>query len=201
MGKRTGGAQTHRRHAGRLGLALALMVSAAIVLPNGADAGTTGTVTATVPVLVRSITVSTGAFDLGSCTLAGQPTSGLAFPSGHCTSPFVQVTAGQTAEHVLIQTTRAWPADDTGPNDRTHPQWAPLGGTSPPATAVDQFVLSDVTAKENVGLSPVADLNFGANGAAVAGAARRERFVLIGPQASTDNSPTFTFQITWTASP
>jgi hypothetical protein len=154
-------------------------------------------VTATIPVLIKSVTISTRTLAFGRCSGGYSTGAGLGFPNGTCTTERVTVTNGSAPSTILVSGANATPSDGGK-------AWALCDGPGAPpcmlnAPGTDQFTEQDLAI--DLGLTPACDLNFASTpcGAAAPGQAKAESLRLYGPRSSTDQSTTFTTQITWTA--
>lgn len=190
----------------RLAATTALIASAALaVLPiEPARAAQSATATATINVLIRSVTLSTSNLTYGGCTGGSSTGSSLGFPNGICTTGTVVVTNGSAPATISVTAANAVPSDGGK-------AWAPCGGSGTPRCAVglrspgtDQYLeeLGNGSGTVVLGTSPFCDPDFSSHGpcrAANPGQAANEVLQLVGPQSSTDNSATFTTSITWTA--
>jgi hypothetical protein len=197
---------TGRRRAPQLMLAcaaiVALGVSGGVTRParaaSQAKAASAATATATISVLFKSVTISTTQLAYAHC--GGGYSSGgrLGFPNGHCTTGSVVVTNGAAPSTILVAGTNATPSDGGR-------AWLLCGGLGAPACTVtspgmDQF--SEQDSGVALGLEGTCDQGFAASpcGSANPRQASTESLELYGPKSSTDQSQTFTTEITWTAS-
>jgi hypothetical protein len=169
------------------------------------------TLTESVNVGVRALTVSPDS--VGICS----PQQPLTLPNGTCADPVVTVTNGPVAGHIDVNGADAVPADQgnnwvlcgvdvgcTGPPfDPTNPKSSPLPGA-------DQYLESARQPFNGsyyvgpLGHSPSCDTSWNPptfSCAASAGQSANEFLAVIGPTTSSDQSPTFTTSVTWTAAP
>jgi hypothetical protein len=203
----------------RTRLAIAGAVVAAAFLAAGAAlaAAPSGSLTETIDVGVRSLTVSPPAVSICS------PASPLTSPNGDCpSSDFIAVTNGPVGGHIDVNGTDAVPSDGgthwtlcsyyvdcAGPGFGS----GHLPGSDQYATGAyqtyDQFGDAVGPFLEN---SPECDTSWsGLAGARVSGLGvcvpvsanqtASEYLYVRGPSSSTDQSPTFTTSVTWTAVP
>lgn len=205
-----------RSRGGRWLGAIMLVGTLTAVLTAGSSlaASPTGAVTETINVGVRSLTVSPNAVSM--CSSA----SPLTFPNGSCSSPPITITEGPAGGHVEVNGANAAPSDQAGNAwSLCWPAGAPPASISscsaqpqlqPAQDQYDEYTAQlDATGKIlAVGPwltnAPACDGAFdGAAGgcAATPGQAANEVVGLTGPSASTDQSPTFTTSVTWTAAP
>lgn len=203
-----------RRSRGRR---LIVSVCAGLALA-GATAGvalgsSSGTVSDTINVAVRSLTVSPTSVSM--CT----PSSPLTFPNGQCSSPNITVANGQAGgDHIQVQGTNAVPSDVVD-HGQSPPDWALCFGAGCGTSGHpggDQYsqqtettsILQTLNQTFGVALSttPTCDFGFGGdqtneNCLGAAGESVGETLLLTGPTSSTDQSPTFSSAVTWTAAP
>jgi hypothetical protein len=180
---------------------IAAGVAAAALLggasPAARSASSAG-VTATIPVVIKSVTISTRTLAFGRCSGGYSTGAGLGFPNGTCTTGQVTVTNGAAPSTILVSGANATPSDGGK-------AWALCDGPGTPsctltAPGTDQYTEQDLAV--DLGLTGACDLNFASTpcGHAAPGQAKAESLRLYGPRSSTDQSTTFTTQITWTAS-
>jgi hypothetical protein len=167
-------------------------------------------VSATIPVAVRSLTVSPTSVTFGTCLVGTLSSTGLAFPNGLCTAP---TAASDTVSNINVSNTGA-PASvlvevtnvvTGGVN------WSPVSSTP----GQDQFEMDNGAATTPFALTPVCDGYFTANMAsgtnsAVSGstcpvevsssASSLETLRLTGPSATTTQGTSFSTTVTWLAS-
>jgi hypothetical protein len=186
----------------------ALTVAAgALVIDNTAGAATpSGTVTETINVGVRSLTISPTSVTM--CT----PQSPLTFPNGFCQSPNITITNGAAGGHVEVNGASALPNDGSGNG------WALCGGTGLTCSngvapnvvpGADQY--EEGTGNTGGGLSgpdltstPACDTSFDSGGTgcvSTPGQVSTEFVGITGPSSSSDQSPMFSTTVSWTAAP
>jgi hypothetical protein len=199
------GKLTGRRRPRSPRLLVLVAVGVGVVLPVSthaprARAANVATATATVSIVFKSVTISTNQLTYTRCTGGDSTGTRLGFPNGRCTSGPVTVTNGAAPSTIVVSGTDAAPSD-------AGKSWTLCGGAGAPACTgkgvfpgVDQFFETDANVK--LGPAGSCDVWFAVNpcGSATPGQATTESLLLLGPEASTDQSPTFTTQITWTAS-
>jgi hypothetical protein len=185
----------------RLALAGLAALAVAAVPVGSALAATSGSVSETITVAVRSVTVSPSSASL--CSSA----SPLTFPNGRCQTSNITITNGSAAGHIDVNGADAIPADSG-----TH--WTLCAGTVAPTCSgggnagQDQyrentFNNSNTSIRPDLTNTPQCDTSFapGSACAAAAGQSTKEFIAMTGPSASTDTSSTFTSSVTWTAVP
>lgn len=195
---------TGRRRRPPLVLLLAALgaFGASAAATHGAQAATApsdaATATATISVLFKSVTISTTQLAYAHCSGGYSSSASLGFPNGHCTTGPVLVTNGAAPSTILVAGSDAVPSD--GGRD-----WLLCGGAGAIGCTVatpgaDQF--SEQDAGLALGPKGSCDPRFSTSpcGSANPRQAETESFELYGPTSSTDQSATFTTQITWTAS-
>ena len=197
----------------RLLASLAMVMVAALAAPALA-ASPSATVSATITIGIRSLSVSPSSVTLCS------PTGPLTSPNGFCESPFITITNGPMAGHIDVAGANAAPSDQSG-NDWalcapyagsitcTGPPFA--GGNTLPLPGADQYSESAGQIAPNGGAYgvtlttfPVCDASWNPPTFSCAVSARQaanEYLAIQGPATSTDQSPTFTSSVTWTAIP
>jgi hypothetical protein len=174
-----------------------VVLGAAIGPALPAAAATGATETSTIPIAVLSITISPATSTFGTCSQGNSTPTGLGFPNGSCFAPGdltgITITNTGPAGHIFVQGGDAVPSDGG-----TH--WT-LTGSTP---GRDQYLLSTAGVPGNNGgvlltTSPQCDQAVtGTTCAAGAGASFKEQLDLVGPSVSTDPSPSFSTQVTWT---
>lgn len=185
---------------------LALCASAAAFAGSGAArAASPAAVTAKINIAIASVTVNTSSVTFGHCTGGYSIGNLLGFPNGRCTAGPVTVTNGNVPGFIDVVGAPAYPV-------QPGPAWVLCGtGTGAPACTnpgglpgADQF--SEVDGQQQLYDYQQCDLYFGQapGGNCVdspPGATRNETLTLTGPRNSTDQSPQFQTQITWTIIP
>jgi hypothetical protein len=190
-----------------LGSAAAVVVSVALAAGVATAASPNASVSETINVAVRTLTVSPSFVSLCS---AANP---LTFPDRICLSQTVTITNGGAGGHVDITGANAIPSD--GGNGWRLCGGAPTAACTGPngLPGQDEYgVATQTTAPVNIGPASVtgapgcdvefdelADFILGC--ASAPGQTSAEQLVLQGPSSSTDQSPTFTTSVTWTAVP
>ncbi len=218
-------ARSRRQVRPRIGKRLALVVGglatlgATGILSLPAAAGTAGSVTATIPIAILSLTVRPGVVTFGNCR-DGTGTAipgGLAFPNGGC-----RTTTGITITNTGLPGRIQGQGSDAVPQDGGTPHWAlclpgdsvhagtcsgpaPIPGSLIRLPGLDQFRESlDGPRLSGLDLlsTPICDLAFLGQGPACAsaapGAAVTEFLNMFGPTRSTNPATSFTTTVTWT---
>jgi hypothetical protein len=206
------------RHASRrarcLGVGAVVAVVAAAPLAASALAASSGSVSETIYVGVRSLTVSPGTVSMCS---TGSP---LTFPNGSCQSVPITITNGAAGGQVEVNGAPAVPNDEVtnwslcgavGGNTCTGtPTCTPVGGLqvcAPAPPGDDQFEESTGNAGgfsgPDLSATPACDSAFDSGGGCASnpGQVGTETVNLTGPTSSTDQSPIFSTSTTWTAAP
>ncbi len=188
-----------------------LLSSLALAAVTALPANAGNSITATINILVRSVTVSPSSIAYVNCTThaGGSTGTGLAFPNGQCTTmgTTITITNGPADGHIDVQGADAIPADNgahwTLCSDAAT---ACSGGSNTPGA--DQF--QELTAGNGATIlttSPQCDDAFDAlpsppGCTATAGqTSTGEWLSLTGPSTSSDSSTSFTTVVTWTAVP
>lgn len=195
------------------GLIVAVM---AMLISGSASAATPGSASLSVSmnVGVRAVTISPTSLVL--C----DPQTPLTFPSGNCTSPFITVTNGAAGGHIDVNGANALPNDGSGNGwqlcNRGQPSTCgnPAGSSFEPGQ--DQYSLSTAgsintgefgfasmsnTPQCDTAFDVVPNNNGSLGCAASAGMSSTEFLFVVGPAASSDQSPIFSTTVTWTAVP
>jgi hypothetical protein len=188
-------------------LALTVTALAAVAAGVALASSPTGTVTETINVGVRSLTISPTSATM--CT----PQSPMTFPNGVCDSSPVTITNGLAGGHVEVNGASALPNDGSG-NGWVLCGGAGLtcsGGASPnfvPGT--NEYEESNANATGG-GVSPpfftttpACDMAFQAGNAGCVSSPSQvssELLEITGPTSSSDQSPVFNTTVTWTAAP
>ncbi len=190
-----------------------------------AAAGTAGSVTATIPIAILSLTVSPSAVNYGNCRGGNSTATALGFPNGECDTDNAmgRITISNTgaAGHIKVQ------GSDAVPQGGGTPHWTLCGfGVTPLgqifAGPLCPFSLSARTAKPGAdqfrevvttragccelrGIDlqnpPQCDFNFsiqGGCGFVPARAFATEFLSMMGPSTSTSPATSFTTTVTWT---
>ncbi|HXW59807.1 MAG TPA: hypothetical protein VEJ23_10065 [Solirubrobacteraceae bacterium] len=180
---------------GALGAA-AVLVTGAVAIPTGASAS--GVLQATIPVtpstVIKSVTISPTSVTFGespgTCTQDQSTTTKLQFPNGVCTAPKVTVTdnGSGTNEQISVNGADAVPSD-MGTN------WALTSNTSPGS---NEYRVSNGGAALTT--TATCDSDFTQCASVSPNSSQAETLTLTGPTSSTDQSTSFSTQVTWTAS-
>ncbi len=212
---------------------LALVVGLATLGATGlfslpAAAGTAGSVTATIPIAILSLTVSPSTVIYDNCQGGNSTAHALGFPNGDCNTAgregvlplptglpparaFIIITNSGAGGHIQVQGSDAVPQGG-GPHWTLCSQIRTCSGPGITARAknpgADQF--NEITRAEPTG-SPGPELantpqcdgafkgGFGRDcGRALAGEAAAESLQVIGPASSTSPATSFTTTVTWT---
>jgi hypothetical protein len=175
-------------------------VAAGVTAGAAVAASSTGTVTETINIGVRSLTVSPTSAAM--CT----PANPLTFPNGNCGSSTITITNGPAGGHVDVQGASALPSDNSGNG------WALCGtagnnctGGNATTPGADQYLEQVTPANGGFGPAlstiPVCDTAFSAGCVSIPGEVGAEAITLTGPSSSSDQSTTFNSSVTWTAAP
>jgi len=180
------------------------------VLPLGVLASNTGSVTATIPIAVISLTVTPSTATFDNCDGGNSTAHALGFPNGSCSTilPLVVTNTG-AASHIQVQGSDAAPSTGSPIWNLCFPGGSPkTPACSGPANFPGTDEFSMLYRVPFIGSSfpfsplskePRADQNFGVGGAAPAGATATEPLAIVGPFRSTNNSTSFTATVTWIA--
>jgi len=215
---RTPSGRPRRRHLGAAVVVVALLAAPVLAVPAGAD--TNASSTGSVSVLVRSVTVSPSTFTYQDCKYHdNKPTgtvAGLVIPDGFCTTAgnVLNVTNGPVASHLEAASTGFTPSDGGTPWSLCTPVaradlpacTGPLFGTGhqlpTPGTDQAQVELSSAISPNGIDLSSTPQCyGRGATCMETPGRVDQETAILVGPNSSTDQSPTFSNTLTWTVVP
>jgi len=187
------------------GAAVAAVLVGSALSASAVAASDTGSVSETISVGVRSLTVSPGS--ISECT-AGAP---MTFPNGACISAGVSITNGAAGGHVDINGANAEPADGGYPWTLCGPGLTATCSGSGGLPGQDQYRQQTLGASSVAGPyfgnAPICDTAFDGTVSGTAdctstpGQVGNETVEVWGPSSSTDQSSTFTSSITWTAAP
>jgi hypothetical protein len=193
----------------------ALSLVPIVLSTSAAYAGSTAANTATLPIAIRSLTVTPATATFGDCdvpigaTTNVTPTTGLVIPGGSCYvghfsgSAVVQgitITNGGVPGHIDINGGAAVPSD--GGTD-----WA-LGAAAGANTytELNRQVIGEIPVA--ITASPTCDSVFDTPAKAsptgclvISGSTTTEQLIVDAPRSSTDTSSSFTITTTWTAVP
>jgi hypothetical protein len=171
-----------------------------------ASATPSASVQETINVAVRSLTVSPSSVSVCSTQ------SPLTFPNGSCSTPTITITNGAAGGHIDIAGTNAVPSDQTGTSWALCVELTSCTGSNgyPGADQYREYNLVNPgagTAYQGLDLTTagacdeVFDEPSGFACSSSPGQTATEFVNLMGPASSTDQSPTFSASITWTAVP
>ncbi len=188
-----------------------LPAAAATGVPPETIPPTAGSVTATIPIAILSLTVSPSAVTYGNCTGGSSTPTALGFPNGTCHTNTVagRITITNTGApgHIQVQGSDAVPKK--GGKSWTL-CWSTCSGFGLPGAAnpgpdqFREFVVGGIgQGSVELRTFPQCDLafRFGTGplcGSAAAGAAATESLGMTGPTSSTSPATSFTTTVTWT---
>jgi hypothetical protein len=164
------------------------------------------TATLTIPVKVKSVTLSTTQLTLASCASSPSVPATMNFPNDKCSTGALTITNGQVPSLLMVSGTNAIPSD-------RGKAWTLCNGGTSCANSIrtpGKDLFSEGLSAPGglgfergfIGASPVCGGYFNQVpcGSAGPGQSWIEQINIYGPSQSTDPSPRFTTQVTFTAS-
>jgi hypothetical protein len=197
-----------RRRVFRVLKTAAFALAPIVLATSPAYAGSTATNTATLPIAVRSLTITPATATFGGCQVlvggVATPTTGLVIPGGTCSigsstagsvADGITITNGGVPGHIYVSGGPAVPSD-------AGKDWA-IG----PATAQDTYKETTFSTSSSHVIIATASCDTSFDSGPVAGCAasaaqsQTEGLNVVAPTSSTDTASSFTITTTWTAVP